>query len=140
MRSTARDGQLDPRCLGRGITLCVDKTQKVTRYVKDGKTLKIVASNFGPDKGNPKFGLWSFTREGVFRIFHKGHNEVSSLYGYQMPYYMAFSGGEGFHYSDYFRTNGYKDVTQGCVTLNDRAASKWLYQHTPMKTKVVVHH
>ncbi|MEI6620862.1 MAG: L,D-transpeptidase family protein [Actinomycetes bacterium] len=140
LRTVARDGQLDPQCLTPGIVICVDKTQKVTRYVKDGQTIKVMDSNYGPEKGNPHFPEWSSTREGVFKIFFKNKNAVSSLYGFTMPDYMAFDGGEGFHFSGWFRESGYKDVTQGCIVTNDRAASRWLYDNTPKNTKVVVYH
>lgn len=66
LKSVARDGKLDSRCQGAGITICVDKTQKVTRYLKDGTVIKIMNSQFGPEKGDPDFGQYSRTREGVF--------------------------------------------------------------------------
>ncbi|MEI8084132.1 MAG: L,D-transpeptidase family protein, partial [Actinomycetes bacterium] len=140
LRAVARDGQLDPRCMTPGITICVDKTQKVTRYVKDGQVVTVMDSNYGPEKGNPHFGDWSATREGSFRIFFKNKNAVSSLYGFTMPDYMAFDGGEGFHFSGWFKQSGYKDVTQGCIVTNDRAASRWLYDNTPKGTPVIVYH
>ncbi len=135
----AGDGSLDPRCLGPGITLCVDKSQKITRYVRDGQVIESVDSNFGPEKGDPAFGRYSVTREGVFRIFYKKENSTSTLYGTPLPYFMGFSGGEGFHYSAYFDQSDYADTSMGCIISNDRRKSAWFFANTPMKTKVVVH-
>lgn len=138
--AVAGDGSVDPRCLGPGITLCVDKTQRLTRYIKDGVTILKVDTNFGPEKGDPKFGQYSFTREGEFRIFWKNPNSRSNLYGMVLPYFMAFDGGEGFHFSKYFSETGYADTSMGCATMNDLGKAKWLYNHTPMNTKVVIYH
>lgn len=135
----AGDGSLDPRCMGQGITLCVDKSQKITRYVKDGQVIEWMDSNFGPEKGDPAFGRYSKTREGVFRVFYKKENSISTLYGTQLPYFMAFSGGEGFHYSSYFDQSDYADTSMGCIISNDRRKSAWFFANTPMKTKVVVY-
>lgn len=138
--AVARDGSIDSRCLGPGITLCVDKTQRLTRYIKDGQVLMKIDTNFGPEKGDPKFGQYSLTREGVFKIFWKSPNSRSTLYGMVLPYFMAFDGGEGFHFSKYFAETGYTDTSMGCAISNDLAKSKWMYENTPMKTKVVVYH
>ncbi len=138
--ATARDGFIDPRCTGEGITLCVDKTQKVTRYIKDGVVIRALDTNFGPEKGDPKFGQYSRTREGVNPIASKERLSVSSSYGYQMPYWMGFDGGIGFHYSKYFHQVGYKDTSMGCTILRDEAGAKWLFENTPKGTKVVVYH
>lgn len=140
LAAVARDGAVDPRCLGPGITLCVDKTQRLTRYIKDGETILKVDTNFGPEKGDPKFGQYSLTREGAFKIFWKSPDSRSNLYGMVLPYFMAFDGGEGFHFSKYFSTNGYADTSMGCATFNDLAKAKWIYENTPMNTKVVIYH
>lgn len=136
----ARDGSLDPRCMGAGITLCVDKSQKITRYVRNGQVIEWMDSNFGPERGDPKFGQYSISREGEFRVFWKSVDSISVLYGTPLPYYMAFSGGEGFHYSKYFDESDYSDTSMGCVITNDLGKAQWFYANTPMKTKVVVYH
>jgi len=136
--SVAGDGKLDARCLGDGVTLCVSKAQRVTRYVKDGKVLKTVNTNFGPEKGHPKFGMYSATREGVFRTFDRQESTVSTLYGYVMPFWMGFDGGIGFHYSAHFDETGYMDTSMGCTTVDDYAGMKWLFDNSPLGTKVVV--
>jgi len=135
----AGDGSLDPRCIEPGIRLCVDKSQKVTRYVKDGVVIRVMDTNIGPEKGDKKFGQYSSTREGVSKIGGKQVNSVSTLYGYSMPYWMQFDGGIGFHFSKYFSQEGYKDTSMGCTTLRSKADAKWLYKNTPKRTKVVVY-
>lgn len=137
--SVAGDGKLDPRCLGDGVTLCVSKDQRVTRYVKNGRVLKTLNTNFGPEKGHPKYGMYSATREGVFRTFDRQESTVSTLYGYVMPFWMGFDGGIGFHYSAYFDETGYIDTSMGCTTIADYAGMKWLYDNSPLGTKVVVY-
>ncbi|NQU37874.1 MAG: murein L,D-transpeptidase, partial [Actinobacteria bacterium] len=137
--SVAGDGKLDARCLGDGITLCVSKDQRVTRYVRDGKVVKTLNTNFGPEKGHPKFGMYSATRVGVFHTFDRRESAVSTLYGYVMPFWMGFDGGIGFHYSAYFDDTGYIDTSMGCTTIDDYAGMKWLYDNSPLGTKVVVY-
>lgn len=135
----AGDGSLDPRCLEPGIRLCVDKSQKVTRYVKDGVVIRVMDTNFGPEKGDKKFEQYSSTREGVSKIGEKKVDTVSTLYGYSMPYWMQFDGGIGFHFSKYFSQVGYKDTSMGCTTLRNKADAKWLFTNTPKGSKVVVY-
>ncbi len=135
----AGDGTIDPRCLQAGVRLCVDKSQKVTRYVKDGVVLRVMDTNIGPEKGDKNFKRYSSTREGVSKIGGKQVHSVSTLYGYSMPYWMQFDGGIGFHFSKYFSQTGYKDTSMGCTTLRSKADAKWLYKNTPKGTKVVVY-
>ncbi|MGV1037135.1 MAG: L,D-transpeptidase family protein [Candidatus Nanopelagicales bacterium] len=140
LKSVARDGKLDSRCQGTGITICVDKTQKVTRYLKDGKVIKTMDAQFGPEKGDKGFGQYSRTREGVFKVKEKQRHTVSSLYGYDLPWWMQFDGGEGFHYSGYFDQAGFKVNSYGCIISDSKADSAWLFNHTPRGTKVVIYH
>lgn len=140
LESVARDGKLDSRCGGEGITICVDKTQKVTRYLKDGKVIKIMNAQFGPEKGEKGFGQYSRTREGVFKVQEKQRHTVSNMYGYDLPWWMQFDGGEGFHYSGYFDQAGFKVNSYGCIISDSKADSAWLFDHTPKGTKVVVYH
>lgn len=139
LSAVANDGSIDPRCQRTGITLCVDKTQKVTRYVKNGEIVRTFDTNFGPEKGDPKYGQYSSTREGVNPIRSKSRLSISTSYGYQMPYWMGFDGGIGFHYSAYFDQSGYSDTSMGCTILRSESEARWLYNNTPMNTRVVVY-
>jgi peptidoglycan hydrolase-like protein with peptidoglycan-binding domain len=131
--------RLDARCYSKGIRICVSKQQKVARYLRDGKVLREFDVNIGPEKGDPKYGQYSSTREGVNQIGEKSVDAVSSLYGYSMPYWMQFDGGIGFHYSAYFNQIGYGDTSMGCVTIGDRPTAQWLFENSPTKTTVIVY-
>lgn len=131
---------IDKKCTQGADVLCVDKTQKVVRFVSEGKVVKAFHVNIGPEKGNKNFGRYSATREGQFKVGAKEKNSVSSLYGYSMPYWMQFDNGIGFHYSKYFDQASYKDASMGCVILGSKVEAKWLYTHSDVKrTKVVVY-
>jgi len=135
----AGSGFIDPRCDRKGITLCVDKTQLVVRYVKDGIVIRTFDVNIGPEQGDPKFGQYSATREGVNPIRSKQVLSISTSYGYEMPYWMGFDGGIGFHYSKYFDQTGYSDTSMGCTILRSEEDARWLFNNTPMNTRVVVY-
>lgn len=138
LAKTSTTGQLDKKCSTKGNVLCVDKTQRVVRFVSKGNVMKTFHINIGPERGDKNFGRYSATREGSFKIGDKQVNSISSLYGYSMPYWMQFDKGIGFHYSEYFSQSGYKDASMGCVILGSRAEAKWLYRNTDQKTDRVV--
>ena len=107
--------------------------------VKDGTVIRTFDINIGPEQGDPKFGQYSSTREGVNPIRSKQVLSVSTSYGYEMPYWMGFDGGIGFHYSKYFDQTGYQDTSMGCTILRSEDDARWLFNNTPMGTKVVVY-
>jgi hypothetical protein len=81
-------------------------------------------------------GPW-FTRESTnFHIFWKALNPLSKEYHVHMPYFMAFSGGQGIHYSAEY-AGGYK-YSHGCVGLKSMALAKFLYYWAPIGTRVIV--
>lgn len=131
--------KLDARCYGRGVRICVDKKQKVARYLKDGELMQEIDVNIGPEPGDAKYGQYSSTRTGQHRIGEKNRDAVSNLYGYSMPFWMQFDGGIGFHYSEYFDKAGYSDTSMGCVTIGDKAQAQWLFEHTPLHALVIVY-
>lgn len=136
----ATTDKLDKNCTKKGTVLCVDKTQKVVRYVTNGKVLRTVHINIGPEKGDKNYRKYSATREGQFTIGEKKKDSVSTLYGYPMPYWMQFDKGIGFHYSKYFNAAGYQDSSMGCVTIANKADAEWLFNNTDMASaKVVVY-
>lgn len=138
-RVTKRGAQLDPRCSVTGPAICIDKSQKVLRYVHNGRTLTTMDANFGPEKGQKEFGRYSVTREGSFRIYKKAVHHVSTGYGTPMPYAMWFDGAEAIHHSEYFRAAGYANSSQGCATTRDLATLRWVFAHTPVGTPAIVH-
>ncbi|WP_328411325.1 L,D-transpeptidase family protein [Streptomyces violaceus] len=119
----------DPRCT-TGRVLCIDKTSRTLRWMIDGRTVSTMAVRFG-SQGTP-------TREGVFSIYWKSRDHVSTLYDSPMPYAMFFSGGQAVHYSADFAARGYAGASHGCVNVRDEAAIAELYAQVRNGDKVVV--
>ncbi len=137
--ATSTNGLIDPRCHQPGVTICVDKTEKVLRFYVDGTLEKQFDVNVGPERGQKEYGRYSSTRVGSFTIVSKERFKVSSLYGTPMHYFMPFDGGIAFHNSRYFLEAGYQNSSYGCVTAGPVADSKWLFDHAAVGTRVVVH-
>jgi hypothetical protein len=128
---TLSRGQLPTACRTTGLVLCIDKTQKTLRFVDSGRVLLTTDARFGGE-GHP-------TREGTFRIHSKSRDHVSSLYHTSMPYAMFFSGGQAVHYSPYFHRDGYNGASHGCVNLRLKTTARYLFDHVPVGTRVVVY-
>ncbi|WSP86957.1 L,D-transpeptidase family protein [Streptomyces sp. NBC_01235] len=119
----------DPRCL-TGRVLCIDKTTRTLRWMIDGRTESTVSVRFGSQ--------YTPTREGVFHVYWKSRNHVSTLYHSPMPYAMFFSGGQAVHYSADFAARGYAGASHGCVNVRDEAAIADLFAQVRNGDKVVV--
>lgn len=115
-----------------GTVICIDKTTAKLVYMHDGRSILSMDARFG--------GVSTPTREGTFTVYWKDAHHVSTLYGSSMPWSMFFSGGEAIHYSYDFATYGYAHHSHGCVNIRDWVGMRWLYNHTPVGTKVVVYH
>lgn len=126
----AAGAALDPRCAS-GRALCIDKTSSTLRWVVDGKVLTTLDVRFGAS--------FSPTREGLFHVFWKDRNHVSTLYGSAMPFSMFFSGGEAVHYSSDFAARGYAGASHGCVNVRDYAGLARLFDEVRVGDKVVVY-
>lgn len=125
-----RLGALDPRCkVGR--VLCIDKSSNSLRWVVDGKVQGTYDVRFGSDELP--------TREGVFSVYRKSRDHVSSLYDTSMPFAMFFSGGQAVHYSPDFAATGYNGASHGCVNVRDYDGIAWLYDQVAIGTPVVVY-
>ena len=125
-------GVLPAECRTAGTVLCVDMTQKSLRVVTHGAVRLTVDARFG-SVANP-------TREGVFRVFAKSRDHISTLYKTPMPFAMFFSGGEAVHYSPFFHHDGYDGHSHGCVGLRDIKVAAALFDSIPMGTRVVIYH
>ncbi|MEU9476333.1 L,D-transpeptidase family protein [Streptomyces sp. NPDC048191] len=123
-------GAPDPRCM-TGRVLCIDKTTRTLRWMVDGRTLSTTAVRFGTQ--------YTPTREGVFHIYWKARDWVSTLYHSPMPYAMFFSGGQAVHYSYDFAARGYAGGSHGCVNVRDEAAIQQLFAQVRVGDEVVVH-
>ncbi|MFF3909072.1 L,D-transpeptidase family protein [Streptomyces sp. NPDC001848] len=120
----------DPRCL-LGRVLCISKTSRTLRWMVDGRTLSTMAVRFGTE--------YTPTREGVFHVYWKSRDHVSTLYHSPMPYAMFFSGGQAVHYSYDFAARGYAGGSHGCVNVRDETAIAALFAQVRVGDKVVVH-
>ncbi len=127
----ASKADLDDRCM-TGRVLCISKTSSKLAWVIDGKVHKLLDVRFGA-KGYE-------TREGVFSVYWKSRDHVSTIYDSAMPFAMFFDGGQAVHYSENFAQNGYTGGSYGCVNVRDYEGIKWLFD-TQVKTgdKVVIH-
>jgi hypothetical protein len=123
-------GAPDPRCL-TGRVLCIDKTTRTLRWMIDGRTVSTMSVRFGAQ--------YTPTREGVFQVYWKARDWVSTLYHSPMPYAMFFSGGQAVHFSYDFSARGYAGGSHGCVNVRDEAAIKTLFAQVRTGDKVVVH-
>ncbi|MFS4094514.1 L,D-transpeptidase family protein [Streptomyces sp. AF1A] len=119
----------DPRCL-TGRVLCISKTSRTLRWMIGGRTVSTMAVRFGTQ--------YSPTREGVFHVYWKSRDWVSTLYHSPMPYAMFFSGGQAVHYSYDFAARGYAGGSHGCVNVRDEAAIARLFAQVRVGDKVVV--
>jgi peptidoglycan hydrolase-like protein with peptidoglycan-binding domain len=125
------DGRpLDARCR-TGLALCIDKTSRSLRWVVNGKVKVTVDVRFGSAELP--------TREGVFSVYRKSRDHVSSLYHTSMPFAMFFSGGQAVHYSPDFAATGYNGASHGCVNVRDYNAIASLYDRVPIGTRVVIY-
>lgn len=123
-------GALDPRCL-EGRVLCIDKSTSTLRWVIDGEVHKTLDARFG--------GSSTPTREGVFSVFQKSRDHVSSLYDTSMPFAMFFSGGQAVHYSPDFASVGYNGASHGCVNTRDYDGVAWLFDQVQIGDQVVIY-
>jgi hypothetical protein len=128
---TKRGARLDPRCGGAVRVLCIDKSQKVLRYLVHGKVVMLLDVRFG----SPELP----TREGVFDVYAKSRYHVSTLYHTPMPYALFFSGGQAVHYSMFFHADGYSGASHGCVNVRDESSMSTLFDEVPIGTKVVIY-
>jgi peptidoglycan hydrolase-like protein with peptidoglycan-binding domain len=123
-------GPLDPRCKS-GRVLCIDKSSSTLRWVVNGEVRMTVDTRFG--------GSATPTREGVFSVFEKSRDHVSSLYDSSMPFAMFFSGGQAVHYSSDFAAVGYNGASHGCVNVRDYDGIAALFDQVVVGDKVVVY-
>ncbi|MGW0855001.1 L,D-transpeptidase family protein [Streptomyces sp. NPDC002690] len=121
----------DPRCL-KGRVLCVSKESRTLAWMIDGRVVSVMDVRFGSE--------YTPTREGVFSVYWKSRDHVSTLYGSAMPYAMFFSGGQAVHYSADFDARGYAGASHGCVNVRDEKKISALYEQVRNGDKVVIYH
>jgi hypothetical protein len=122
-----------PSVCNTGTVICVNKSTRELALVVNGRTVISMDARFGSTRQNTP------TREGLFRVYWKDANHVSSLYGSAMPFSMFFSGGQAIHYSSDFARNGYAGASHGCINTRDYSAMRALYNAAPTGTRVYIH-
>ncbi|MGC4965838.1 L,D-transpeptidase family protein [Streptomyces globisporus] len=120
----------DERCL-KGRVLCISKNSRTLAWMIDGKVVSAMDVRFGSE--------YTPTREGVFEVFWKSRDHVSTLYDTPMPYALFFSGGQAVHYSADFAANGYGGASHGCVNVRDKKKVAALFGQVRTGDKVVVY-
>jgi peptidoglycan hydrolase-like protein with peptidoglycan-binding domain len=126
------DGSGLPAECRTGRVLCIDKTSRTLRWVIEGTVKMTLDARFGSEL--------TPTREGLFSVYWKSRDHVSSLYDTPMPYAMFFDGGQAVHYSPDFAANGYNGSSHGCVNIRDEAAIASLFDQVREGDKVFVYH
>ncbi len=121
---------LDDRCLN-GRVICVSKAQRSLAWVIDGDIKMTMDVRFGSEL--------TPTRNGVFSVYMKSRDHVSSLYDTPMPYALFFSGGQAVHYSADFAAHGYNGASHGCVNVRNRGAVSALFDSARVGDTVVVY-
>ncbi|MGX1948964.1 L,D-transpeptidase family protein [Streptomyces anulatus] len=119
----------DERCL-KGRVLCISKKSRTLAWMNDGEVVSAMDVRFGSE--------YTPTREGVFEVFWKSRDHVSTLYDTPMPYALFFSGGQAVHYSADFAANGYGGASHGCVNVRDKKKVAALFDQVKNGDKVVV--
>ncbi|WP_215105546.1 L,D-transpeptidase family protein [Streptomyces sp. McG3] len=119
----------DERCL-KGRVLCISKKSRTLAWMNDGRVVSAMDVRFGSE--------YTPTREGVFEVFWKSRDHVSTLYDTPMPYALFFSGGQAVHYSADFAANGYGGASHGCVNVRDKKKVAALFDQVKNGDKVVV--
>lgn len=121
---------LDDRCLA-GRVVCISKAQRRLAWVVDGQIRRTMDVRFGSEL--------TPTRNGVFSVYWKSRDHVSSLYKTPMPYALFFSGGQAVHYSSDFARRGYNGASHGCVNVRDKKAVAQLFDDVTTGDTVVVY-
>ena len=123
-------GKLPKVCLKEKKTLCIDKTSKLLRYVRNGKIVQTLDVRFGvPGLDTPT---------GTYRVWYKDRYATSGINGpnvprVPMPYALFFNHDIAVHYSSTFAASGYYPGggSHGCVNVADLKGVAWLFDEFP---------
>ena len=129
--TAAQAAQYTPSSCKYGKVVCISKSTRTLRLMVNGRSQMTMSARFGASS--------TPTREGVFRVYWKNIDHVSSLYGSAMPFAMFFSGGQAIHYSSDFARRGYLGASHGCVNTRNYYDMSFLYRSVPVGTKVVIY-
>ena len=130
LRITERGPALPAECMS-GAVVCIDKTQRLVRLVRDGSMVMALDARFG--------ALGAATKEGMFEVYDKRADDWSTEFGVPMQYSLYFAGGQAVHYSEVFAAQGYTGGSAGCVNTRDLEGSRALFDQVAKGTKVFVY-
>ena len=136
--------RLPAACMDSGIHICADKTQKLIRWVEDGKIMLTTHVRFGVSDGEHD------TPEGNFNVYYKSRDAVSAINcipkSYDgclapMPFALFFNGDIAVHFSPTFSAYGYYPGggSHGCVNVRSQEDAIWMFDNTPQGTPVIVY-
>jgi len=128
-------------CKKSGTRLCISKAERKLRMYKDGKLVKTFNTRVGgfttDINGNYRVHQ---TNEGSYSVFKKDPNPDSERFGQGiMPWSVMFDPGMYVHYSADFASYGYSRASHGCVNIGSLNDAKWIYNNTPLQSKVIVY-
>jgi len=136
--------KLPAACMGAGIHICADKTQKLVRWVQDGKVRVTTDVRFGVADGahdtpEGNYNVYFKSRDAVSRINCIGNNYEGCLA--PMPFALFFNGDIAVHFSPTFNANGYYPGggSHGCVNVRSQEDATWMFDNTPEGTPVLVY-
>jgi hypothetical protein len=138
------NGNLPAACMGAGIHICADKTQKLVRWVEDGKVMLTTHVRFGVMDGEHD------TPEGSYNVYLKSRDAVSQINCVPkvydgclapMPFALFFNGDIAVHFSPTFSAYGYYPGggSHGCVNVRSQEDAIWMFDNTPEGTPVIVY-
>lgn len=133
-----RVGHLPKACLSEDKVICIDKTSKLLRFVRDGKVVQTLDVRFGvPGLDTPT---------GTYRVYYKDRYATSGINGPNaprapMPYALFFNGDIAVHYSPTFAASGYYPGggSHGCVNVADLEGVSKLFDRAPVGTRVHIY-
>lgn len=120
-----------PSVCEKGRIVCIDKGSRTIRLLVNGKTKIKMDARFGASR--------TPTKTGMYRVYWKNADHVSSLFGSAMPYAMFFSGGQAIHYSSDFARRGYNGASHGCVNTRNYKATRALFNNVRVGDKVYLY-
>lgn len=145
IRTTAgRIGELPPECMGSGVRICADKTQKLVRWIEDGKVKVTTDVRFGVADGVHD------TPEGSYSVYFRSRDAQSRIgcipKWYDgcmapMPFALFFNGDMAVHFSPTFSAYGYYPGggSHGCINVRSEQDAAWIFDHSLEGTPVEVY-
>jgi lipoprotein-anchoring transpeptidase ErfK/SrfK len=130
---------LPKTCLTKGIVLCVDQAHRRLYWMRNGKQVRSFKVRLGGYNSHPKTGDWRVfpTANGTWHVYDKQVDPKSENYGSgAMPYSTMFYPDMYVHYSPGFHSVGYAGSSHGCVNIGNLAEAVWIFNHTPIGSKV----